>query len=127
MDEVDFTAGITLQDGQVLTVDVTRIDGSGIAFTSESDGPRTVPWSEVKAVMLATVDHMLETGGYLFSLSELVQEHDEGRPYDGPEMRRFALGLLHQAAPRVCPLGATCGLQPPPAGSRGGQVGGGQT
>ena len=114
MDDAGFTAGITLQDGEVLTVDVTGIDGEGISWTSEDSGPRTVPWSDVKAVMLATVDHMLETGGYLFSLSEMVQEHDQTRPYDGPEMRRFALSLLYQAAPRVCPRGAGCGLRPGP-------------
>ena len=119
MGAVDFTAGITLQDGQVLTVDVTGIDAAGISFTSEEEGERTVPWPAVKAVMLATVDHMLETGGYLFSMSELVQEHDEARPYDAPEMRRFALGLLFQAATRVCPQGAGCGLRPRAAGGSG--------
>ncbi len=116
MDEVAFTAGITLHDGQVLTVDVTRIDGEGISWSEEEEGARTVAWSGVKAVMLATVDHMLETGGYLFSMAELVSDQDGSRPYDGPEMRRFGLGLLHQAAPRLCPLGTGCALRPGPQG-----------
>jgi hypothetical protein len=73
-----------------------------------------VPWPDVKAVMLATTDHMLESGGYLFSMAELVQQQEQSEPYDAAAMRRFGLGLLQQAAPRVCPRGETCGLRPQP-------------
>ncbi|MBW3614303.1 MAG: hypothetical protein KY439_03215 [Actinobacteria bacterium] len=113
MAEVAFTAGITLHDGQMLSVDATSLDGSGIGYTGE-DGPRTVPWSEVKAVMLATTDHMLESGGSLFSMAELLQQADPGRVADADGMRRFGARLLQQAAPRLCPLGAGCGLRPSP-------------
>lgn len=108
MGEVDFTAGITLADNRVLTVDVTGLDGAGIAYTSE-EGAGVVPWSEVKAVMLATADHMLESGGYLFSMAETVEQ---APPYEAEAMRRFGLDLLRQAAPRMCPREAECGLRP---------------
>jgi len=109
--EVSFTAGITFADDRVLTVDVTTIDGDGLSYASE-DGSAFVPWPEVKAVMLATTDHMLESAGSLFSMAEVVQESDQTRTHEAAEMRRFALRLLQQAAPRLCPLGGSCGLQP---------------
>ncbi len=111
MGEVSFTAGITFADDRVLTVDVTTIDGAGLSYASE-DGSAFVPWPEVKAVMLATTDHMLESAGSLFSMAEVVQEADETRTHEAAEMRRFGLRLLQQAAPRLCPLGGSCGLQP---------------
>ncbi len=118
MDELSFTAGITFADDRAKTVDVTAIDSAGITYTSEA-GPETVPWSDVKAVMLATTDHMLESGGYLFSMAELVQQREESGPTDALEMRRFGLELLREAAPRICPMGEACGLRaqtlsPPP-------------
>lgn len=116
MDEIGFTAGVTLHDNRVFTVDVTGLDAEGISYGSE-EGPRLLPWSDVKAVMLATADHMLESGGYLFSMAELVEEREQAQPYDAESMRRFGLGLLQQAAPRLCPRGEDCGLrpaQPPP-------------
>lgn len=112
MGDVSFTAGITFTDDRVSTVDVTGIDGTGIAYTSE-EGPVVVPWSEVKAVMLATTDHMLESAGSLFSMAEAIQETAETGPRDAAELRRFGIRLLQQAAPRLCPLGAACGLGPP--------------
>ncbi len=125
--ERSFTAGVTLNDDRVMTVDVTGIDGHGLSYRSE-DGPGVVAWAEVKAVMLATTDHMLETGGYLFSMAELVQQREESGPTDAVEMRRFGLELLREAAPRICPMGEVCGLRaqtlspppPPPEGEEGG-------
>lgn len=114
MDEIGFTAGVTLQDNRVFTVDVTGIDADGISYRTE-EGPRHLPWSDVKAVMLATADHMLESGGYLFSMAELVEGREQAQPYDAEAMRRFGLDLLQQAAPRVCPRGDACGLQTGPA------------
>lgn len=111
MGEVDFTAGITLDDGRVLTVDVTEIDERGIRYQSD-EGLRSVPWTEVKAVMLATTDHMLESAGYMFSVAELVQQAEERQPYDADQMRRLGAGLLKEAAPRLCPLGDGCPLAP---------------
>ena len=113
MDQPGFTAGVTLHDNQVLTVDVTAIDGAGMTYTAD-DGPRVLPWSGVKAVMLATTDHMLETGGYLFSMAELVQEREQSEPYDAGQMRQLGLGILSQAAPRLCPRRDDCGLRPRP-------------
>jgi len=110
--EVSFTAGITFSDDRVSTVDVTTIDGTGIGYTS-AEGPVVVPWSEVKAVMLATTDHMLESAGSLFSMADVLQETDDAPSQGAVDMRRFALGLLQQAAPRLCPLGTACGLGPP--------------
>ncbi len=109
MEEVGFTAGVTLQDDRTFTVDVVAIDSSGITYKSD-DGTSVLSWGEVKAVMLATPDHMLESGGYLFSMAELVQERQQEQPYGALEMRRFGLGLLREAAPRICPLGEACGL-----------------
>ena len=116
--EVTFTAGITFSDGRVQTVDVTGIDVSGLAYTTE-EGSQTVPWADVKAVMLATTDHMLETAGSLFSMAETLRQVDPARTEEAIEMRRFGLQLVAQAAPRMCPLGEGCGLRPgrPPAGS----------
>jgi hypothetical protein len=109
VDEVGFTAGITFQDDRALTVEVMSIDALGITYTTEQ-GPAHVPWSEVKAVMLATTDHMLESAGSLFTMAERLQTAgDQGAAQD---MRRFGLGLVQQVAPRVCPLGAGCGLRP---------------
>ena len=110
MDAISFTAGITFQDDRVVTVDVTALDAGGITYTSE-EGPGTVPWSDVKAVMLATTDHMLESGGSLMAMSEVLRATGD-RPDQAAEMRRFAFGVLQQAAPRVCPLGEACGLRP---------------
>lgn len=111
MDEVSFTAGITFQDDRVVSADVTAIDGVGITYTSE-EGPRHVVWADVKAVMLATTDHMLESAGSLFSMAERLDAAGDEGAQAAPEMRRFGLQLLEQAAPRMCPLGARCGLHP---------------
>lgn len=108
---MDFTAGITLQDGRVLTADVVEIDARGITYAG-ADGREVVPWAEVKAVMLATTDHMLESGGYLLSMSETIRQREQDQPYDADGLRRFALGLLMQAAPRLCPRAEGCGLRP---------------
>ncbi len=118
MDELAFTAGLTLNDNRAMTVDVTGIDAHGLSYRSEQ-GPAVVAWTDVKAVMLATTDHMLESGGYLFSMAELVQQREESGPTDAQEMRRFGLELLREAAPRICPMGEVCGLRahplaPPP-------------
>ncbi len=111
MGEVSFTAGITFSDDRVVTVDVTTIDGAGISYAA-ADGPSFVPWPEIKAVMLATTDHMLESAGSLFSMAEVVQEADGTRTHEADEMRQFGLRLLQQAAPRLCPLGESCALRP---------------
>ncbi|HET7488586.1 MAG TPA: hypothetical protein VFJ85_11705 [Acidimicrobiales bacterium] len=117
MGNVDFTAGITFRDDRMLTVDVTAIDADGIYYRSE-DGDAAVAWSDVKAVMLATTDHMLESGGSLFAMAEVLAEAGDERSRDAGQMRRFGLELLAQAAPRLCRLGPACGLRPgsgPPA------------
>ncbi len=114
MDEVGFTAGVTLQDNHTLTVDVVAIDGLGIAYESD-EGVSVLPWADIKAVMLASPDHMLESGGYLFSMAELVQEREQDEPHSPSEMRRFGLELLREAAPRICPLGQACALRSEPA------------
>lgn len=106
-----FTAGVTMSDDEVLTVDVTAIDAEGMTYAAD-DGPRVLPWSNVKAVMLATTDHMLESAGDLFSMAEMVQARDDSQPQQAAEMRRFGLRVLQQAAPRLCPLGERCGLGP---------------
>ncbi len=111
MDEVAFTAGITFHDDRIVTVDVTAIDGAGITYSAE-EGPGHVAWGEVKAVMLATTDHMLESGGSLFSMAERLEAAGDEGALAAPEMRRFGLRLLEQAAPRMCPLGDRCGLRP---------------
>ncbi len=110
MTESSFTAGITFQDDRVVTVDVTAIDGEGIRYASE-DGEQHVPWSAVKAVMLATTDHMLESGGSLFTMAERLQEAGDEGSTAAPEMRRLGLGILQQVAPRVCPRGEECGFR----------------
>lgn len=111
--EVDFTAGITLNSGQVFTVDVARIDSEGVHYKSEGR-VQLAAWSDIKALMLATTDHMLETSGYLFSMAEMVREREQAQPYDAAQTRRLALGLLAEAAPRICPLGEGCGLSENP-------------
>jgi hypothetical protein len=118
--EIDFTAGITLNDGRVFTVDVRHIDDSGMRYRAEG-ADELVAWSDVKAVMLATSDHMLETAGYTFSMAELVLEKEESQPYDAAQMRQLGFNLLRDAAPRFCPLGAGCALgrpEPPPDARR---------
>ncbi|MGH9151612.1 MAG: hypothetical protein ACRD03_04200 [Acidimicrobiales bacterium] len=117
MDAISFTAGITYNDGRVVTVDVTAIDEAGITFRSEA-GTGTVGWGEVKAAMLATTDHMLETGGSLLAMAEVLRETGDPAARS-EEMRRFGLDVLGQAAPRVCPLGESCGLRPGPPGGGG--------
>ncbi|HVM01455.1 MAG TPA: hypothetical protein VM263_02200 [Acidimicrobiales bacterium] len=121
MDALDFTAGITFHDDRVVTVDVTAIGADGITYRADQ-GPETVPWADVKAVMLATTDHMLESAGSLFAMAERLQAGgDEGAPA-AREMRSFGLGILQQVAPRACPLGEGCGLRP--GGRPSGQGGG---
>ena len=116
MDDVSFTAGITLRDDRMLTVDATGIDGTGIAYHSEA-GDGIVAWADVKAVMLATTDHMLESGGALFAMAENLDRAGNDRSRDAGEMRTLGAGLLRQAATRVCPLGPSCGLRPGPGTS----------
>jgi hypothetical protein len=111
VEEVSFTAGITFLDDRALTVDVIALDEAGIRYTSD-EGPRQVPWSEVKAVMLATTDHMLESAGSLFTMAEQLEATGDPGAADAMAMRRFGLGLVQQAAPRLCPLGEGCGLRP---------------
>ncbi len=69
--------------------------------------------------MLATTDHMLESGGYLFSMAEMVQEREGAQPYEADQMRRLGAGVLRQAAPRICPRGEDCGLRPGAPGPPG--------
>ncbi len=64
-----------------------------------------------EGLMLATTDHMLETGGSLLTMAEVLREAGD-RADQAAEMRRFGFSVLQQAAPRVCPLGAACGLRP---------------
>jgi hypothetical protein len=109
--DIDFTAGITFQDDRVVTVDVTSIDGQGITYASE-EGTQQVAWADVKAVMLATTDHMLESAGSLFTMAERLQAAGDEGAQAAPQMRRFGLGILQQVAPRVCPLGEGCGMRP---------------
>ena len=109
MEDIGFTAGITLRTGAVLTVDVTRLDDQGIGYRTEED-TAFAPWGEVKAVMLATTDHMLETAGYMLEVSDLLRQQEQRQPYDADAMRQRALGLLREAAPRLCPNGPDCPL-----------------
>lgn len=109
MEDIEFTAGITLRSGAVLTVDVTRLDEGGIGYRTE-EGDAFAPWAEVKAVMLATTDHMLESAGYMLEMSSLLREQGQGQPYDADAMQQRALGLLREAAPRLCPKGPDCPL-----------------
>ena len=112
MAEVSFTAGITFSDDRVQTVDVVAIDGSGMKYTTES-GEDVVAWDDVKAVMLATTDHMLESAGSLFSMAERLEDAgDPGGAAAAPQMRQIGFGVLRQAAPRLCPFGENCGLRP---------------
>lgn len=109
MENTEFTAGITLRSGSVLTVDVTSLDGHGIEYRTE-DSAGFAPWEEIKAVMLATTDHMLETAGHMFAVSDLLREQEQHEPYDADTVRSRAVGLLREAAPRLCPRGAECPL-----------------
>jgi hypothetical protein len=118
VEDVGFTAGITFQDDRVVTVDVTSIDAAGITYVDEQ-GPQQVSWTEVKAVMLATTDHMLESAGSLFTMAERLQAGGDEGAAAAQEMRRFGLGILQQVAPRVCPLGLGCGLRPGFAAEQG--------
>ena len=111
MEQISFTAGITFHDDRVVSADITAIDGAGITYSSE-EGPRQVAWSEVKAMMLATTDHMLESAGSLFSMAERLEAGDDEGVSAASEMRRFGVQLLGQVAPRMCPLGAGCALRP---------------
>lgn len=111
MAEVSFTCGITFQDDRVLTVDVVAIDGSGMKYKTE-DGEDVVAWDDVKAAMLATTDHMLESAGGLFQMAERLEDAGDPGASAAPEMRQIGWGLLRQAAPRLCPLGLNCGLRP---------------
>ena len=111
MAEVSFTAGITFQDDRVRTVDVTAIDGSGLRYMTE-DGEDVVAWADVKAAMLATTDHMLESAGSLFQMAERLEDAGDPGAAAAPDMRRIGFGVLRQAAPRLCPYGPTCGLRP---------------
>lgn len=109
MEDHSFTAGITLTSGEVLTVDVEAIDAEGIRYAGP-DGPTSAPWHDIKAVMLATTDHMLESAGYMLDMSEALREQQRSKPYDADAMRARALGLLAQVAPRLCPNGPACPL-----------------
>lgn len=111
---MEFTAGITLRDGSVLTVDVAGIDGSGITYRRDDD-ERFIAWDDIDAAMLATTDHMLAAGGYLFSVAETLHG---SQPYDAAEMKRKGAQLLTGAAPRLCPLAERCPLSGPPEGSQ---------
>lgn len=108
---MDFTAGITFQDDRAVTVDVTAIDAGGISYLTD-DGAGHVPWDEVKAVMLATTDHMLESAGSLFAIAQRMEDTGDPGAGEAPQMRQFALAILQQVAPRVCPLAEKCGLRP---------------
>lgn len=107
MEEIEFTAGITLTTGEVLTVDVDHLDEQGLRYRT-AEGQAFAPWGQVKAVMLATTDHMLESAGYLMDMAERIEEQEQ--PYDAEVMRQRALGLLRQLAPRLCPNGPDCPL-----------------
>ncbi|MGH9225259.1 MAG: hypothetical protein ACRD2W_16085 [Acidimicrobiales bacterium] len=111
MAEVSFTAGITFSDDRVETVDVVAIDGSGMKYTTE-EGEAVVTWDDVKAVMLATTDHMLESAGSLFSMAERMEDAGDPGAAAAPQMRQIGFGVLRQAAPRLCPFGPSCGLRP---------------
>jgi len=114
-EDMDFTAGITLRSGAVLTADVTRLDDRGITYRTEH-GSDFAPWGEVKAVMLASTDHMLETAGHMFAVSDLLRQQEQREPYDAEAMRARAIGLLREAAPRMCPHGVACPLAHGPSG-----------
>ena len=118
MAEVSFTAGITFQDDRTLTVEVAGIDGSGLQYETE-EGEDFVAWNDVKAIMLATTDHMLESAGSLFSMAERLEDAGDPGAAAAPQMRQIGFGVLRQAAPRLCPLGVSCGLQPGGRSPRG--------
>lgn len=108
-ERVEFTAGITLRTGAMMTVDVTALDAHGIRYRTE-EGTAEAAWEDVKAVMLATTDHMLETAGYMLEVSDMLREQEQRQPYDAEQMRDRALRLLGQVAPRICPRGDDCPL-----------------
>lgn len=110
MAELDFTAGITLRSGEVRTVDVEAIDDQGIRYRGQGESESFVPWHEVEAVMLASPDHMLESAGYLMDMSERIRNQEARQPYEAEAVRARALGLLREAAPRICPRGRDCPL-----------------
>ncbi|MEX0659781.1 MAG: hypothetical protein WD080_11660 [Egibacteraceae bacterium] len=112
MGDVEFTAGITLRSGAVLTADVTTLDAAGIAYRTEH-GSGFASWGEITAVMLATTDHMLQTAGQMLSAAEVLRQQEERGPYDAEALRQRALGLLREVAPRLCPQGQTCPLGAP--------------
>lgn len=112
MDEISFTAGITFTDDRVETVDVTAIDAGGMTYVAADGSSQQVGWSEVKAAMLATTDHMLESAGAMFTMAERMDAAGDPGGEESQAMRQFGLGVLRQAAPRMCPRGAECGLQP---------------
>lgn len=116
MEDNQFTAGITLMTGEVRTVDVEHLDEQGLRYRTE-EGTAFAPWREVKAVMLATTDHMLESAGSMLDMAELL-EAQQREPYDADAMRQRALGLLAEVAPRLCPNGSEC-----PLGGTGGPAG----
>ena len=121
MAEFNFTAGITFADDRALTVDVVAIDGSGLKYKTE-DGEDVVAWSDIKAAMLATTDHMLESAGGLFQMAERLEDAGDPGSAAAPEMRQIGFALLRQVAPGMCPFGANCGLRPgfyPQAGATG--------
>lgn len=117
MEDNQFTAGITLMTGEVRTVDVEHLDEQGLHYRTE-EGTAFAPWREVKAVMLATTDHMLESAGSMLDVAELLEAQQQREPYDADAMRQRALGLLAEVAPRLCPNGSEC-----PLGEGGGPAG----
>lgn len=118
MAEVSFTAGITFQDDRTLTVEVTGIDGSGLRYETD-EGEDFAAWDDLKAVMLATTDHMLESAGSLFSMAERLEDAGDPGAAAAPEMRQIGFGVLRQAAPRMCPVGVNCALRPGGRSPRG--------
>lgn len=108
-----FTAGITLRDGTTATGDVVSVDTGGITYRVEEQ-TRHARWDEIDAVMLATTDHMLAIGGYLFDVAETLQGSS---PSQAAGLKRRGARILADAAPRLCPLGDGCGLARPGGGS----------
>lgn len=119
MEAIEFTAGITLRDGSVLTADVTSLDATGIGYRTDT-ATGFASWSDITAVMLATTDHMLETAGHMFAVADLLRQQEERQAYDAQALRGRALGLLREAAPRLCPAGPSCPLATGGAGASAG-------
>lgn len=109
MQAIEFTAGITLRDGSVLTADVTSLDTRGIGYRTET-AEGFAAWDDITAVMLATTDHMLETAGHMMAVADLLRQQEQRQAYDAEALRGRALGLLREAAPRLCPAGRSCPL-----------------